>query len=178
MRIVGGSLKGRRFTAPKQIPARPTTDFAKESLFNILSHQVSWPETDVLDLFAGIGSISLECISRGAQRVTSVDISFHAIKWFQRLQKELQLSNWHIAKGDVFKWLSSNTAQYDLIFADPPYDVEYYESLIDGITKEKLKEDGIFVLEHRKSDDFSHHPLFVEDRKYGEVKFSFFRLES
>lgn len=178
MRIIGGKFKGRRLVAPKQIPARPTTDFAKESLFNMLNNRLSWGETNMLDLFSGIGSISLEAISRGANSVTSVDLNFPAIKWYQQLQREFNISNWKIAKQDAFKWLDQNSEQFDLIFADPPYDAEFYPLLIEKILSEKLAEDGTFVLEHRKSDSFEQHPNFEFDRVYGEVRFSFFTLNT
>lgn len=178
MRIIGGTLKGRRFLAPKQIPARPTTDYAKESLFNMLGNRMVWGETIFLDLFSGIGSISLEAISRGAQHVTSVDTSFAAIKWYQQLQREFEIRNWQTLKQDAFKWLKQNDKHFHLVFADPPYDAPFYNELIELIISSKLTEDGIFVLEHRKSDSFATHPNFESERNYGEVKFTFFTKEN
>lgn len=177
MRIVGGKFRGRRLQAPKQIPARPTTDFAKESLFNMLNNRLDWHQTSMLDLFSGIGSISIEAISRGAKQVTSVDANFAAVKWYYNLTNELKITNWKVVKQDVFKWLNQNEHKFDFIFADPPYDAEYYPILIEKILIEKLNIDGIFVLEHRKSDSFENHSMFDFDRVYGEVKFSFFKLK-
>jgi 16S rRNA (guanine966-N2)-methyltransferase len=177
VRIIGGTLKGRRFNAPKQIPARPTTDYAKESLFNILNNKLVWGETRFLDLFSGIGSISLEAISRGALHTISIDSNYAAIKWYQQLKKEFDLTAWHTIKQDAFKWLKQDNNEFDLVFADPPYDSEFYNELIETIIENKLSEDGIFVLEHRKSDSFSDHPHFESERNYGEVKFTFFTKE-
>lgn len=177
MRIIGGTLKGRRFSAPRQIPARPTTDYAKESLFNMLSNRLVWGETRFLDLFSGIGSISLEAISRGAMHTTSIDSSFAAIKWYQQLKNEFELANWQLLKEDVFKWIKQDKNQFELVFADPPYDSDYYQILIETIVDNKLVEGGTFVLEHRKSDSFTDHPYFESERKYGEVKFTFFSKE-
>ena len=175
MRIISGKFKSRRLTAPKSIPARPTTDYAKESLFNILNHEVSWPETNMLDLFAGIGGISIEAISRGAASVTSVDINYHSISWLSKINKDLQITNLKALKADAISWLGKNETQFDLVFADPPYDYEHYDLLISNVLEKALMNEGLFILEHRRNISFEEHANFVEDRKYGEVKFTFFR---
>ena len=174
MRIVGGKFRGRRFNAPKNIPARPTTDYAKESLFNILSNRVDFDELNILDLCAGIGSVSMEFLSRGARDLTSIDLDYRSVKWLQSLCSEFSLENWKIEKSDVIKWLGRNTSEYDLIFADPPYDFELYSELLE-LAFQKLSNKGLLVLEHRKGLSFQEHPNFVENRTYGEVSFSFFQ---
>ncbi|MCO4805142.1 MAG: RsmD family RNA methyltransferase [Flavobacteriales bacterium] len=174
MRIVGGLHRGRKFRAPSNIPARPTTDFAKEGLFNILDSQIDWDDCRVLDLFAGIGSISIECISRGAEHVVAVDKDHRSITWIKRLAIEVGVSNLEVLKGDALNVISSLEMKSDLVFADPPYEFKDYERLISLVLSSALKQDAIFVLEHRKTGDFKDHPNFVKDRSYGEVKFSFF----
>lgn len=176
MRIVGGEYRGRRFNAPKNIPARPTTDFAKESLFNIINNRVDFDETKVLDLCAGIGSISFEFISRGVISLTSVDLDARSVRWLNQLCSEFSVQNWQIQKSEVIKWLKKNTESFDLIFADPPYDFDHYDQLISE-SLPKLNNNGLLVLEHRKNLSFAEHPNFVENRSYGEVSFSFFQTE-
>lgn len=178
MRIVGGLLRGRRFTAPSSIPARPTTDFAKEALFNILAHQIHWPGVNALDLFSGIGSISIEMVSRGALRVTSVDQHPKAVQWLSKTAQELKLSSLHPLRAEAIYWLERNNQPFDFVFADPPYDYGDYVKLIELVLKSALQPDGLFVLEHRQSGSFAEHSNFVEDRTYGEVRFSFFRLDA
>ncbi len=174
MRIVGGTYRGRRFSAPNNIPARPTTDYAKESLFNILSNRIDFDEVKVLDLCAGIGSISFEFVSRGVEDITSVDIDYRSVKWLQKLRSVFSIDNWKIEKSDVHKWLIKNQENFDLIFADPPFDFESYVELIEKAF-EKLSNKGLLVVEHRKNLSFKEHPNFAENRTYGEVSFSFFQ---
>jgi 16S rRNA (guanine966-N2)-methyltransferase len=177
LRIVGGSHKGRKFRAPSSIPARPTTDFAKEALFNILQHEISWPESNMLDLFAGIGSISLEAASRGAMNVVSIDLNNASIRWINQVCKELDLKCISTVKSDALKWLNFNETKFDLVFADPPYDFDNYDKLIDLVLTRTLASDGIFILEHRRTTSFAHYDFFLSERKYGEVKFSTFKLK-
>ncbi|MEZ4721247.1 MAG: RsmD family RNA methyltransferase [Flavobacteriales bacterium] len=178
MRIVGGLLRGRRFTAPSSIPARPTTDFAKEALFNILAHQIHWPDVNALDLFSGIGSISIEMVSRGARQVTSIDKHPKAVQWLSKTGQELNLSALYPIRSDAIHWLERVNQKFDFVFADPPYDYDDYDKVIELVLKSALQPDGLFVLEHRQSGSFANHSNFVEDRTYGEVRFSFFRLNA
>lgn len=179
MRIISGKYKGRRFNPPKNITARPTTDFAKESLFNLLNNRICFEDISMLDLFAGTGGIGLECISRGARDVISVEKAMTQQNFIIATKRQLGINNLTVIRGDVFKYLNSCRMQFDFIYADPPYDLEQLSTLPDLIfAKELLKADGIFVLEHSNKHDFSTHPHFVEHRSYGSVNFSFFQPKS
>lgn len=173
---------------PKNITARPTTDFAKESLFNLLVNRMDIEGADVLDLFAGTGGIGLECISRGAREVTAVELAHTQQNFIISTCKSLGINNLRVIRGDVFKFLRSNYSQtldqeqavwrgprYNLVFADPPYALEELPTLPSLIVPQLLKPDGIFVLEHGDRYDFSGHPRFQELRTYGSVHFSFFQ---
>ena len=176
MRIISGKWKGRRLNPPKNITARPTTDFAKESLFNLLQNRIQIEGSNVLDLFAGTGSISLECASRGAADVTAVELAHTQQNYIISASKQLGADNLTVIRGDVFKFIASNHVKYDLIFADPPYALDKLPTLPDLIfANELLAEDGWFVLEHSANNNFAEHPHFFEERKYGNVHFSFFR---
>ena len=181
MRIISGKWKGRRFTAPKNLPTRPTTDFAKEALFNILNHRFYLNEIKVLDLFAGIGSISLEFLSRGAQHVDAVEENAKCVSFIYETMGNLDIKNLQTHKQDVFKFIEKERhATYDLIFADPPFDMaeNLYNQLIDSIFENNfLEEGGCFVLEHSGFISFENHPKFAEHKKYGNVNFSFFEEE-
>ncbi|MCB9224815.1 MAG: 16S rRNA (guanine(966)-N(2))-methyltransferase RsmD [Crocinitomicaceae bacterium] len=175
MRIVSGKYKGKRFSPPKKFPSRPTTDFAKESLFNILENQLYWEDIKVLDLFAGTGNISVEMLSRGASSVLSVDIHPVCIRHLNKMQEELSDGNWRILKKDAFKFLAEHPTKYDLIFADPPFGLKGVDTLPDLVFEgEKLSQDGLLIIEHGKENDFSTHAHFKEVRNYGGVNFSFF----
>lgn len=176
MRIITGIYKGRRFDIPRTFKARPTTDFAKENLFNVLTGYVDLVGTCALDLFSGTGSISLEFLSRGCSLVVSVekDRDHHAFikQCVNRIGTDCSI----VIRSDVFKFLSTCHQQFDIIFADPPYALPQLRELPDFVlSKNLLLENGLFVLEHGKKDDFSSHPRFVEHRSYGSVQFSFFR---
>ena len=197
MRIISGKFRGRRLMPPKNITARPTTDFAKESLFNLLTNRIEIEGADVLDLFAGTGGIGLECVSRGAREVTAVELAHVQQNFIISTCKQLGITNLRLIRGDVFKFLRSNYggnlptnplidnvistnptwrgAKYDLIFADPPYALEELPTLPSLIVPELLKQGGLFVLEHGDQYDFSGHPHFFELRTYGSVHFSFFQ---
>ncbi len=176
MRVIGGRLKGRKINAPKQLPVRPTTDFAKEALFNVLNHRLEFDRLNVLDLFAGTANISLEFLSRGAKCCTSIDQHYGCIKFMNKLKHEHELTNWQIRKGNAFHVLRQLNAKYDLIFADPPYNLDSLETLPELIFDlELLKEDGLFILEHSKHSSFNQHAQFEECKKYGNVNFTFFR---
>ena len=179
MRIISGTLKGKRITAPNNLPVRPTTDFAKEALFNILNNQWYFDEITVLDLFSGIGSISLEFASRGAKKVTSVDNFFGCVKFLDETAKKLELDAIiQTQKHDAIKYVAKPaTKAYDIIFADPPYDLaaEDYANLLNGIMENGwLEEGGNFILEHPSTIQFEDHPRFSQHKKYGNVHFTFF----
>ena len=160
---------------PKNITARPTTDFAKESLFNLLTNRMDLDGADVLDLFAGTGSISLECVSRGAREVTAVELAHTQQNFIIATSKSLGINNLHLIRGDVFRYLKACSIRYDLIFADPPYALEELPTLPSLIVPALLKPGGLFVLEHGDQYDFSGHPHFLDLRTYGSVHFSFFQ---
>ncbi len=175
MRIISGKYKSRRFQLPKNFKARPTTDMARESLFNILNNKVDWENTDALDLFSGSGSIAIELVSRGCMRVTSVELDAKNHAFIQKVKEELDAKELITIKSDVFSFMKSCKQSFDLIFADPPYDLKELESIPTKIIEyELLKDDGIFILEHSKLNTFTQHPYFKEERKYGSVHFSFF----
>jgi len=176
MRIIGGSLKGLRLNPPKNLPVRPTTDLAKEALFNILLNQIEFEGIKVLDLFSGTGNISLEFASRGASEVISVDRSIHCVNYLKDTSRQHKLTQIKTYREDVFKYLNIETEQYDLIFADPPYDLNRIPDLPKVIfEKNLLKPDGLLIVEHQSLQNLSNHPAFVEQRKYGHSSFSFFR---
>jgi 16S rRNA (guanine966-N2)-methyltransferase len=181
MRIVSGSLKGRRFSPPPSFRARPTTDMAKENLFNVLNNTLDFESTVVLDLFSGTGSISYEFASRGCPSVTSVEKDFHHYSFIRKCIEELELSkSVKPLKADVFTYLSRLKGEtFDLIFADPPFELSNLEEIPDIIfARNVLKPDGLLILEHGPSHDFSHHPAFTQTRHYGKVCFTFFNALS
>lgn len=174
MRIISGTFGGRRLSPPKNITARPTTDFAKESLFNLLQNRMEFEGIDMLDLFAGTGGIGLEFVSRGAREVTAVELAHTQQNFIIQTCKQLGIRNLSLIRGDVFRYLNACRISYDFIYADPPYALDRLEELPDLVLP-RLKEGGWFVLEHGKDRDFSFHPRHVETRRYGSVHFSFFQ---
>lgn len=161
---------------PKNITARPTTDFAKEALFNLLNNRICFEDIDMLDLFAGTGSIGLEFVSRGAHEVTSVELAHVQQNFIISTCKQLGINNLTVIRGDVFRFINACKMQYDFIYADPPYGLKELPTLPNKIFEsELLKPDGYFVLEHGKDHDFSKHPHFINMRKYGSVHFTFFQ---
>lgn len=176
MRIITGIYKGRRFDIPHTFKARPTTDFAKENIFNVLNSYIDFEGTTALDLFAGTGSISLELLSRGCQQVVSIEKNRDHHAFIRQCVQKLGADNSVVIRGDVFRYIKSCSQQFDFIFADPPYQLTELAQIPDLIfEKGLLKEEGIFVLEHGAQNDFSNHPHFVEHRKYGSVNFSIFQ---
>ncbi len=176
MRIITGIYKGRRFDIPKTFKARPTTDFAKENIFNVLNGYVDFDGATALDLFAGTGSISLELLSRGCQSVVSVEADRDHARFIQQCMKKIGATGNILIRGDVFRFLKSCHQQFDLIFADPPYALENLTTLPSLIFEaDLLKPDAVFVLEHGHDHDFSADPHFVEHRQYGSVNFSLFK---
>ncbi len=178
MRIISGKYKGRRISAPSNITARPTTDFAKEGLFNLLNNRIDLEGIDVLDLFAGTGSISIEFVSRDCKSIISIEQNDRHCNFIRKICTELKITNLSLLKTDVFKFIASCHTQFDMIFADPPYELDKIAEIPDLIFNQKLlKADGVFVLEHSAKTDFANHPNFVDHRNYGNVNFSFFEVK-
>ena len=176
MRIIGGLLKGLRLNPPKNLPVRPTTDLAKEALFNILQNQIEIEGLTVLDLFSGTGNISMEFASRQAAKVISVDRSVHCVSYLKDAARQHKLEQIKTYKADVFKYLQMETDQYDLIFADPPYDLNQIPEIPKIVfDKNLLLPGGVLIVEHQSMQNLSQHPRFVEQRKYGHSSFSFFQ---
>lgn len=176
MRIISGQYRGRSINPPRNLRARPTTDFAKENIFNVLTNLVDYEQSDVLDLFAGTGSISYEFASRGARSVTSIEINTVHYNFIKQTATQLGIENFFAVKANVFLYLKSCTKQFDIIFSDAPYDLEGSEAVVGMVLNGNiLREDGIFVFEHSSSVNFSSHPNFWQLRSYGSVHFSIFK---
>lgn len=177
MRIISGIYKGRRFDIPHTFKARPTTDFAKENLFNVLSNKIDFTDgVTALDLFSGTGSIALELLSRGCDRVISVEKDRLHYSFIQKAVQQLKAEGILLLNTDAFKYIQHCHTAFDFIFADPPYALENIREIPDMIlSNQLLKQNGLLVLEHGKTDDFTQHPCFTEHRSYGSVNFSFFR---
>lgn len=175
MRIVGGTYKGRIFNPGKNFRSRPTTDIAKESLFNILENRYYFSTKNVLDLFSGTGSIGYEFLSRGCKEATMIENDIIHYRFILSVLDTLKIQNARVFKADVFKFLKKRAGKYDFIFADPPYNLSRLNEIPDAIFEAGiLKDDGIFILEHSKEFDFSAHKYYTENRRYGKVNFSFF----
>lgn len=176
MRIITGRYKGRRFEIPRTFKARPTTDFAKENIFNVIQGYLDLEDTVALDLFAGTGSISLELLSRGCRQVVSVEADRDHASFIRQCMQKLETDSCSLIRGDVFRFLKSCRQQFDFIFADPPYALKELPEIPDIVLgKGILAEGGVFVFEHGKQYDFSAHPRFLEHRSYGSVNFTLFR---
>lgn len=194
MRIITGKYKGRHFDIPRTFKARPTTDFAKENIFNVLTGYTDFEDATALDLFAGTGSITLELLSRGCSQVVSIELDRDHHRFICDCIKKLNLSQTLSQReragsfpsgrieevlplrGDVFRYIKSCKMQFDFIFADPPYALKELPTIPDLIfERQLLKPDGIFVFEHGKDHQFTEHPHFVEHRQYGSVNFTIFR---
>ncbi|WP_075343922.1 RsmD family RNA methyltransferase [Tenacibaculum agarivorans] len=176
MRIISGKYKGKRISAPKKLPVRPTTDMAKESLFNILNNLYYFDAISVLDLFAGTGNISYEFASRGTENIYAVDAHFACVKFINQTANELDFPI-NSFKSDVFKFLEKTTLKTDVIFADPPYDFEVNQFLKIAdlvFERELLNEEGVLIIEHSKHTDLSQHPKLSYEKRYGGSVFSFF----
>jgi 16S rRNA (guanine966-N2)-methyltransferase len=175
MRIIGGILKGLRLNPPPNLPVRPTTDLAKEALFNILLNKIEFEDLKVLDLFSGTGNISMEFASRGAKEVISVDRSLLCINYLKDTSRQHKLTHIKTFKADVFKYLQMETEQYDLIFADPPYELNQIPEIPKIIfEKDLLIPGGLLIVEHQSLQNLSNHTAFIEQRTYGQSSFSFF----
>jgi 16S rRNA (guanine966-N2)-methyltransferase len=179
VRIISGIFRGKPIRPPANFKARPTTDFAKEGLFNILANQYDFEELDVLDLFSGTGSISYEFASRGARSVLALEMVPSHFRFIRETVKELDLDQVSVIRADVFKYLKRPSQSFDIVFADPPYDHPGLAELPDLVLSgEIMHNDGVFILEHPGSFSFTAHPHYHEHRKYGGVNFTMFRKSS
>lgn len=175
MRIISGTYRGKQIHPPRNFKARPTTDFAKESLFNILIHQLDLEQLDVLDLFAGTGSITYEFASRGVRSVVAVELSPIHYRFIHQTCRELQMEQVTVIRGDAFRYLKKPVQSFDIVFADPPYDHPELSALPDLVLSgEILNKHGLFILEHPSNYSFSAHERFLQHRKYGGVQFTLF----
>lgn len=178
MRVISGIYKRRRFEVPRSFKARPTTDFAKENLFNVLNGYVDFEEEGftALDLFAGTGSISIELVSRGCSKVVSIEKDRQHHAFICDVMRQVKTDKCIPICGDALKYIVRSGEQFDFIFADPPYALKELAQIPNLVFENQLlKPDGLFVLEHGKDNTFAEHPNFVEHRAYGSVNFSFFR---
>jgi 16S rRNA (guanine966-N2)-methyltransferase len=179
MRIIGGKNQRRQITAPARLPVRPTTDMAKEALFNILNNHYDFEAINVLDLFSGTGNISYEFASRGAIEVISIDINLPCVQFIRQTAENLDMPMLKAVKADAFHFLSFCKTHFDIIFADPPYDMERISEIPDAVFKAGiLKPDGLLIIEHGERVRFSAHNNYVESRHYGKVHFSFFKNDT
>lgn len=175
MRIVSGTHKGRRFSPPKGLPVRPTTDFAKEGLFNMLRSRIDIEDMQVLDLCAGTGAMTFEFASRGAASVLAVDQHMGCIKWIKKTAIDFDLKSITAVKTDIFKFINKLPKNFDIIFADPPYALEATKTLPQTIfEKGLLKKDGLLIVEHGRDTSFEEHQNFISTRAFGNVNFTFF----
>lgn len=178
MRIIRGKYGRRRFDVPQNISARPTTDFARENIFNVLENIVEFDGCTALDLFAGTGAISFEFLSRGCSKVTCVERSATQYNFIRRVRDMLNERNLTMVKGDVFRFVEQTTQKFDIIFADPPYDLPDFAKVPELIlNSQMLYPDSIVIVEHSKAYDFSALPHFSQHRTYGSVNFSIFRMD-
>lgn len=177
MRIIGGTYKGKQLLTPKNLPVRPTTDFAKEGLFNILNNRLDFEDLTVLDLFAGTGNISLEFASRGAARVYAIDKHTACVQFIRDTAKQLKLGMVSPERADVFKYLEKPFVAVDLIFADPPYELGNIPDIHELVfVNDWLKPGGTLIIEHGPKTKLDDKPHYTDTRKYGNVHFSFFLM--
>ena len=177
MRIISGKYGRRRFDVPTNITARPTTDMARENLFNVLNGLIDLEGKTVLDLFAGTGAMSFEFLSRGAARVTAVEKARTQAEFIKKVQRQLGDENLTLIRGDVFKFLATCRQSFDVVFADPPYDLPRFGEIPQLILDSPLVHDGtLFIMEHPREHDFSALPNFSQQRVYGKVNFSLFEI--
>ena len=176
MRIISGTLGGRVLHPPRNLPVRPTTDFAKTALFNILTNRIDLEEANVLDLCCGTGSISFECVSRGAMSVTAIDTHANCVKFVADTAKLMSMTNLKTFKADIFKFMESEKNSFDFIFADPPYEATWIEQISPAVFQYKLlAANGILIVEHGPKTNLDAAPNFIEKRTYGNVNFSIFK---
>lgn len=182
MRIISGQYGKRRFSVPTNFKSRPTTDMAKEGLFNVLQHHIEWDEVDALDLFAGTGSIGFEMLSRGARSVLAIEKEYQHYAFIKKVAAELSDDRYRVYRSDVFKFINDAKEQadkthYQVIFADPPFHLKKLEEIPEKVLDSGLlAKGGYFIFEHpRDTPAFDDHPLFLEERVYGSVHFTIFR---
>lgn len=177
MRIIRGKYGRRRFDVPHNITARPTTDFARENIFNVIENLRDPEDCSVLDLFAGTGAISFEFLSRGCREVTAVEMAAIQARFIKSVAEKLGDTNLKVVRGDVFRFIETASRPYDIVFADPPYDHPRFGEIAGLVLNSRLLAPGsIFILEHSKAFDFSSLPQFDQHRQYGSVNFSIFRI--
>jgi 16S rRNA (guanine(966)-N(2))-methyltransferase RsmD len=178
MRIIGGRLKGVTINPPAGYKARPTTDFAREGLFNVLDNEYDLEDMKVLDLFGGTGAVAFEFASRGAARVYTVEMARENASFITREARRIGLDNVTMVRDNVFDFLNVCHEKFDLIFADPPYALEGLETIPDKVLEKDILYPGnYFILEHGDEHSFKEHPCFVKEKHYGRVHFSFFAKE-
>ncbi len=178
MRIIRGKYGRRRFDVPTNITARPTTDFARENIFNVLENMLDFEGLTALDLFAGTGAVSLEMVSRGCSSVTSVEKATTQYRFIRRVADTLRDPAWHPMRGDALRFIESGAGPYDIVFADPPYDLPGFADIPEAVLRSRLLGPGsVFIIEHSGRHDFSHLPGFTDHRAYGSVNFSIFVKE-
>jgi 16S rRNA (guanine966-N2)-methyltransferase len=176
MRIIGGKFQRRTIIAPSKLPVRPTTDMAKEALFSILNNHFDFEGLRVLDLFAGTGNISYEFASRGAEEIIAVDINNNCVQFIRQTVTKFEMENLRAVRAEVFHFLSFCKAEFDIVFADPPFELSSISEIPGKVIEAGiLTPGGWFILEHGENNDFSEHPQFLELRRYGRVHFSFFK---
>ncbi len=175
MRIIRGKYGRRRFDVPTNISARPTTDFARENIFNVIENYIDLEGLDALDIFAGTGAVSFEFLSRGCRSVTSVEKAATQQKFITKVARELGDTNLNLVRGDALRYISAAPRSFDVIFADPPYDMDGFADIPGAVLNSGLVKSGtLFIIEHNKTHDFSALPGFREHRAYGSVNFSIF----
>lgn len=175
MRIIRGKYGRRRFDVPRNITARPTTDFARENIFNVLENMRDFDGCTALDLFAGTGAMSLEFLSRGCEKVVAAEMASTQANFIRSVKDKLNAAGLTVVKTDVFRFLQSCTEQFDFIFADPPYDHKRFAEIPELILSSPMIKPGtIVIVEHNRNHDFSSLPGFIEHRAYGSVNFSLF----
>lgn len=177
MRIIRGKYGRRRFSVPTNITARPTTDFARENIFNVIENLVDLEDLKCLDLFAGTGAVSSELLSRGAASVTSVEKSATQARFIEKVKQELNDRNLHLLRTDALRYIRDSSTSFDFVFADPPYDLDGFGDIPQMVLESRLLHPGsIFIIEHSKKYDFSSLPHFIDHRAYGSVNFSIFKI--
>jgi 16S rRNA (guanine(966)-N(2))-methyltransferase RsmD len=176
MRVITGKYRGRKFYPPENIPTRPTTDFAKTGLFNILNNHIDFVEVSYLDLFAGTGSLSYEFASRGCEHIICVDQDMNCANFIKKMIQEWKITGMQVVRSDVFSFINQCRDKFDIIFAGPPYKLSNIADIPDIIFEKGLvKDEGWFILETSPEHDFSKHPRLFDHRKYGDTNFHFFR---
>ena len=175
MRIIRGKYGRRRFDVPGNITARPTTDFARENIFNVIENMTDLEGLTALDLFAGTGAVSLEFLSRGCAWVTSVEKAQVQYRFIRQVAQILDDPAWHPMRGDALRFIATAKESYDIVFADPPYDLPGFAEIAPAVLRSELLHEGsIFIIAHSRNHAFSSLPGFVDHRVYGSVNFSIF----